>query len=400
MNDFSSSATDRLLSVGIDACRNRSGGTRAHLHGLLGGVDPRDHGIGQVHLWSHAEMLKQLPDPPWLMKHGAAALQGSMLEQLRWQRYALPQAVRDAGCDIVLTTDAGSVSTVRPSIAMSRDLLPFEPREAQRYGWSRQRLRIALLKWLSVRALRHADGALFLTAYAAQVIQRSTGPLKSARIVPHGVGDAFRQPVREPQPAGVPLRCVYVSNADMYKHQWHVVAAVAALRAEGVPLRLTLIGGGEGRPQQLLTQALQRHDPQGAFVHQLDFVPHDRISGHLAEADIFIYASSCENMPNTLVEAMASGLPVACSDRGPMPEILRDGGLYFDPESPTSIAAALRKLAQDPVLRLTLAGRAQAYAAEFSWTRCARETWSYLADTAHTAAARRRQPARLSTLHP
>lgn len=369
------------LTVGIDACRNRSGGTRAHLRGLLGSADPREHGIGQVHLWSHAEMLRQLPDPPWLVKHGADALQGSMLDQLRWQRYTLPHAVREAGCDIVLTTDAGSVSTVRPSIAMSRDMLPFEPGEAQRYGWSRARLRLALLKWLNVRALRHADAALFLTAYAAQVIQRSTGPLES-RIVPHGVGDGFRQPLRAPKVEGAPLHCVYVSNADMYKHQWHVVTGVAALRAEGVPLTLALIGGGEGRPQQLLTEALQRHDPQGSFVRQLDFVPHDKIAGHLAEADIFIYASSCENMPNTLVEAMAGGLPVACAERGPMPEILRDGGVYFDPESPPSIAAALRTLAQDPALRLTLAQRAQTYAAEFSWTRCARETWTFLADTA------------------
>ena len=35
-------------------------------------------------------------------------------------------------------------------------------------------------------------------------------------------------------------------------------------------------------------------------------------------------------MPNTLVEAMASGLPIACSDRGPMPEVLGDGGVLFD----------------------------------------------------------------------
>ena len=57
----------------------------------------------------------------------------------------------------------------------------------------------------------------------------------------------------------------------------------------------------------------------------------------LKRAHLFVFASSCENMPNTLVEAMASGLPIACSDRGPMPEILRDGGTYFDPENEVTI---------------------------------------------------------------
>jgi len=45
---------------------------------------------------------------------------------------------------------------------------------------------------------------------------------------------------------------------------------------------------------------------------------------------------------NILVEAMASGLPIACSNRGPMPEVLGDAGVYFDPEDPHDIARALR----------------------------------------------------------
>ena len=47
---------------------------------------------------------------------------------------------------------------------------------------------------------------------------------------------------------------------------------------------------------------------------------------YLSKSNIFIFASSCENMPITLIEGMASGLPIACSDRGPMPEVLQDGG--------------------------------------------------------------------------
>ena len=80
----------------------------------------------------------------------------------------------------------------------------------------------------------------------------------------------------------------------------------------------------------------------------LGFVPHDDLPSLLAGADLFVFASSCENMPNTLVEAMAIGLPIACSDRGPMPEVLRDGGVYFDPENPESIAAAIETLIRDP----------------------------------------------------
>jgi glycosyltransferase involved in cell wall biosynthesis len=174
---------------------------------------------------------------------------------------------------------------------------------------------------------------------------------------------------------------LYISNAAWYKHQWMVIRAVEQLRNEGVDVILTLVGGGAGPAQQKLRQQMALSDPRGEFVTQKEFVPQANLPDYLAEADIFVFASSCENMPNTLVEAMAAGLPIACSRRGPMPEVLEDAGEYFDPEVPESIVRALRKLIEDSDLRRQLAIRAKTLAARYSWERCARETWSFLAET-------------------
>ena len=96
------------------------------------------------------------------------------------------------------------------------------------------------------------------------------------------------------------------------------------------------------------------------------------------EADVSVFASSCENMPNILIESMAAGLPIACSNRGPMPEMLGEAGVYFDPEDPASIADAVRQLAANPELRAEKAAAASAAALQFSWSRCARETFEFL----------------------
>jgi glycosyltransferase involved in cell wall biosynthesis len=122
-------------------------------------------------------------------------------------------------------------------------------------------------------------------------------------------------------------------------------------------------------------------DPAGEFVELVPAVHQSQLPALLSGADIFIFASSCENMPNTLVEAMASGLPIACSDRGPMPEVLGDAGVYFDPEDPQAIADAVRTLVRDREKRETAARRAQELAGAFSWRRCARETWDFVAAT-------------------
>jgi len=369
------------ITIGIDASRNRSGGAKAHLLGILGATDPREHGIDAVHIWSYDVLLQALPARPWLIKHSPSELNQSLLHQLWWQYRAFPSELAKAGCDVLLSTDAGTVCRSTPSIVMSRDMLSFEPEEMQRYSLlSPARLRLFLLKHIQINSLRRATGALFLTHYASEVIQRFTGKLDCIRVIHHGISENFRRlgapdSIRE---TPLELRCLYVSNAEVYKHQWQVIDAVASLRKAGHSLQLKLVGGGTGPATARINQAIALHDPAGVFVEVLDMVPHNEIPQYLAEADIFIFASSCENMPNTLVEAMAAGLPIACAQRGPMPEILQDAGIYFDPEKAASVATAIEKLILDASIRQAVARKALELAALYSWGRCARETWDFL----------------------
>ena len=177
------------------------------------------------------------------------------------------------------------------------------------------------------------------------------------------------------------IRCVYVSSAAPYKHQWHVVRAIKLLRDQGLPVTLTLVGGGAGYSQKRLDREIELSDPMDAFVTQHSFIHIDRIPAFLSESDLFIFASSCENMPVTLIEGMASGLPIACSDRGPMPEVLGEGGVYFDPEKPSSIAAAVRSLVKDTTLRMEGIKISRKISAEYLWKTSSRKTFDFLVKT-------------------
>lgn len=383
----SSTGLDRI--VGIDASRNRSGGAKAHIIGILTGIDPVEFGIKEIHIWSYKGLLAALPEKPWLIKHEPQELNGSIALQLWWQRFRLPRELHANGCEVLLTTDAGSVCRFSPSIVMSRDMLSFEPGEMKRYWFSKAWLRLLLLRYVQVSSLRHAAGALFLTRYAADMIQKFSGTLPNVRIIPHGIGENFRrQPDRIVLNSADSLRCVYVSNADLYKHQWHVIEAIRRLRDSGRKLTLELVGAGAGPASERVAEAVKQWDPDGQFVSITPAVPHHLVPSFLSEADIFIFASSCENMPNTLIEAMACNLPIACSARGPMPEILGDAGEYFDPEQSESIAAAVARLASDAAARKEKAAKAKALSDQYSWQRCAAETCGFLADVAKASRGR------------
>jgi glycosyltransferase involved in cell wall biosynthesis len=129
----------------------------------------------------------------------------------------------------------------------------------------------------------------------------------------------------------------------------------------------------------MLAQQIAISDPDHAFVSVMEFLPHEKIVEMMTQADLFVFASSCETFGISLLEAMAVGLPIACSNKSSLPETLRDGGEYFDPEDDQSIATAVERLIMNPVSRTKFAARGRELSQGYSWERCADQTWNYLA---------------------
>lgn len=372
------------MILGIDAFNIRAGGGVTHLVELLAAADPERHGFSKVVVWTPRKTRDRLPQRPWLDAPEVWELEGSLLRRALWHRMASRKMQVAAGCDIVLAPGGIAAGGFETFVTMSQNLLPFAPREALRYGLSAMTLKLWLIRLSQLRSFRRSHGIIFLSDFArARIEPLLPGGGADIATVPHGVNDLFRlppRPIRE-FTEDRPCRIIYVSILSPYKHQWHVVEAVARLREEGMPVRLDLIGPPD-RGIARLQAAMAKADPEGVFVTWHGAVPYECLPARYAEADIGLFASSCENMPNILVEGMAAGLPMACSDRGPMPEVLGDGGLYFDPEEPGSIAAALRQMFFDGEARKRMAHASFERAAQFTWKRCAEKTFDFLATTA------------------
>jgi glycosyltransferase involved in cell wall biosynthesis len=180
---------------------------------------------------------------------------------------------------------------------------------------------------------------------------------------------------------GKKIQFLYISNAEIYKNQWHVIKAVAKLRNQGMNAYLLLIGGGFGLPQEMINNAIQEVDSARAFISQKDFLPNYELPKHILQSDVFVFASGCENLPITLLEGMATGVPIASSNYGPMPEALEDGGVYFDPENSDSIAEALKLLVSDKSVRASVTERALDLSRHYNWRRCSGETWNFISKT-------------------
>jgi glycosyltransferase involved in cell wall biosynthesis len=372
------------MIIAIDASRNRSGGAIAHLIGILNHADPSKFGITKIHVWTYKKLTLDLPQRSWLQIHTPSVLEKGILHQIFWQRFSFTKELKLNKSDILLNTDAGTFGTFRPCVTMSRDMLSYEPKEMSRYSKFTSLMRLWLLRYIQNISFRRADGVIFLTNYASDIIQKDCGRLKNYTIIPHGVHEMFRGIANIDRDLnasnGQVIKCIYVSNVLPYKHQWHVIRAISILKKRGYNLELHLVGVGDGPYQSFIDKEIKLSDPDNLIIRQYPFVNNRELLPHLQNSDIFIFASSCENMPVTLVEAMAAGLPVACSNRGPMPEVLKDGGLYFDPENPIEIANKVEEIITNDELRYSLRNKSFSIANDYSWSRCANETLGFLSN--------------------
>jgi glycosyltransferase involved in cell wall biosynthesis len=229
------------------------------------------------------------------------------------------------------------------------------------------------------RFLRRADAVICVSSYTARDATRLLG-LDPARltVVPSGVDARFRPPgpaaVAETRARlGLPERyLLYVGTVEPRKNLPTLLRAYAALRRHGESPRL-VIAGRLGWLTGGFFEALRALDLESE-VTQLGYVADADLPALYAGAEAFAFPSSYEGFGFPVLEAMACGTPVVCSNASSLPEVAGDAALYHDPTDADALADALARVLTRTDLRDELRARGLARAAEFTWARAAKET--------------------------
>jgi glycosyltransferase involved in cell wall biosynthesis len=163
-----------------------------------------------------------------------------------------------------------------------------------------------------------------------------------------------------------------VGTLEPRKNHAAALRALSRLKADGCPHCL-VIAGGHGwlfDPIQTLVGELGL----SADVLFTGRVPDDDLPALYSGADCFLMPSLYEGFGFPVLEAMACGTPVVCSNRSSLPEVAGDAALLVDPEDEDRLASAVGHLLADVHLRSQLRQRGEKQAAGFQWVECAAET--------------------------
>jgi glycosyltransferase involved in cell wall biosynthesis len=373
-----------MFTIGIDASNLRQGGGRTHLIELLRYAQPIDYEISKVIVWASKETLNLIEDRIWIEKRNHEFLEKSLFHRTFWQIFILSKQALIGKCNLLFIPGGSFYGYFSPIVSMSQNMLPFQFKEMRRYGFSLTFFRLLILRLIQRSTFRKSNGLIFLSKFAQNIISKNlrTSSFKFS-IIPHGINPLFfNKPksqfsIREYSRKN-PYKIIYVSTIDVYKHQCTVVEAVFKLREKtGWEITLDLVGPNYPPYLKKLNCVLRKYDIRQEWVKLYGKVNYNEIYKIYNNSDLFVFASSCENLPNILLEAMASGLPIVTSNKGPMPEVLGECGIYFNPENSEDLYQVLESFISDVSSRTKSAQTSNAISVKYNWLECSQKTFSF-----------------------
>ena len=218
---------------------------------------------------------------------------------------------------------------------------------------------------LSRLCARNANRVLTISDSAKEDIASSLG-LDRAKIDVAPLGVRPQQP-RTALPSEPVVLCV--AQKRPYKNLGSLIRAIAELDG---PARLVLVGASPPYEEEL--KALASELGVAGRVDFRGWVSEEELESLYREARCFVLPSLIEGFGLPVLEAMARGVPVACSNRPALPEVAEGAALLFDPEDQSAVTDAVGRLLRDDELARDFAERGVKRAAELTWEATAQAT--------------------------
>ncbi len=367
------------MKILINAFSARLGGGQTYLKNLLAHI-PAEMSI-EILLYVPEGIV--LPEDPRITRYTTRWPTQNPLMRALWEKLMLPGVLQKEKVQ-VLFCPGGIISTRVPAscqtVTMFRNMLPFDPASLSRLPFGLQKLRNLILKPVMLRSMKNADLTIFISKYARNIIEALTS-VKNAVTIPHGINPAFKTDGTSlPRPNWLPASeyLLYVSRFDVYKHQFEVASAFAELPLElRRRYKLVLVGEAENELANRVIEMAEIKGIQDQII-VAGPIPYTELPCAYHHASVNLFASSCENCPNILLEALAAGRPVLSSDVMPMPEFADDAVEYFSPTDQSSIYRVMQRILRDKTRMEQLASRALVRSKNYEWESTARETWQQI----------------------
>jgi len=356
------------LRIGVNALYlipGGVGGTEIYLRNLLRALAEIDS-TNEYVLFTNRETGAGLaPGAPNFCTIPQAVTASFRPARILWEQTVLPLAIARQNVDVLLNPGfTAPLVCGCPQVTVFHDLQ--HKRHPEYFRWFDLPFWKFLLFWsahLSHSLLADSD------ATRADLMEFYRLAREKIRVVPLGVDPRFFEIARARRPEPFLLS---VSTLHPHKNLDRLLRAFARFRQARPEFRLIIAGlrGFEAANLERVQQELGLSDA----VEFTGWIPREDLYALYSRAFAFLYPSTFEGFGLPVLEALAAGVPAACSDIEPLASTAGEAALRFDPQDDQALLDTVTRLVSDDGLRAALSVRGPERAAVFSWKTTARLT--------------------------
>ena len=376
-----------IMKIGIDtfACYGGGSAIGAYLTHILTRIPPTEARDYELFGWEY-DRFAYTDAAPSMDFIPRCSVSGRYVNSL-WHVFKYPGFAKNRkwnACFFPAAHKRLPVQSSCPTIGVVHDMAPWYERKRREY------LNV-IMRMLLPSALRRLDRIIAVSEWVKQEMMEIT-KIKGNLIdvVPNGIDTTafFPRPLGEEsllliQPFS--FRRPYILYASRIEHP--VKNHVNLIEAFGIfkertkyPHRLVLAGAdsrGAERVKEAAADSAYRND-----IFFTGHFPGSSLPQLYAGADMVVLPSMYEGFGTGVLEAMASGVPVACAKAASLPEVAENAALYFDPHNAEEMADRMVTLMTNSEIQNECRQLGLERAKQFSWDVCARRTLEIILETA------------------
>jgi glycosyltransferase involved in cell wall biosynthesis len=315
-------------------------------------------------------------DGPWGELLPAVTVPVNARNRVQWvagEQTLLPRLAARAGVDLV-----HSLASTAPAWGSFRRVVTVHDLIYARFPEAHVGIRDRGMRLLVPLAVRRSDRAIAISASTrADLVELLGTAAEKIDLVPQGLGAVGRavappaDQTRARHDLGARRVVLCLSAKRPHKNLVRLIGALARIPQSRRPL-LVLPGYPTWHEAELRARAAALGVQDD--IRLLGWLSDEQVEGLWRVAEVFVYPSLYEGFGLPVLEAMARGVPVACSNASSLPEVAGDAALLFDPCDEAAIADAIERLLSDEQQAERLRVRGLQRAREFTWERTARLT--------------------------
>jgi len=362
------SAASQPLRILVNGLHSKSGGGVTYLKNTLG-LFAQDPDV-EIHLCIHESQHDIITDENNIHVHRLKFKQGFW--RLLWkEQVLLPRLVQKISADVTFSPANYGPIVAKNTVILLRNALSVAFVE-KRFG--------KLIYWFLLSV-----GTAFSMARAKQIITVSDYAKKSAggglldifknkfTIIPHGISQQFHSCKSKRQSFLLAVSDLYVQ-----KNLKNLILSIAELKRDDPGILLKIAG----RPidKHYADELTQLVEIKG-LQNNVEFLGHVDVCDLVLlyqRCQLFVFPSSIETFGNPLVEAMASGAPVVCSNVAAMPEVVGDAAQFFDPLNVQDMVYVIKNVMRNQKLKREMSAKSTEQAKLYSWQKTASKTLDVL----------------------